>query len=132
MADPVTGANTTCVVGTSQNVAKVRKYDHKSARDETESGPWFGEPDKSITIGGKLGTLDLEGDIPIGGDAGIDDIRDAYETGTKPQLALATVDGYNITYTSPSYTAFDITTEANGTQTWKATVKGAYTIVQDT
>lgn len=131
MARVVKGYDTTCTIGASQSVAKVRKYSHTSAKDKTENGPWFGEPTKDVSTGGKLGTLTLEGDVPIGGDDGIDDILNAYENDLNSTLSLATNSAYNITYSSPAYTAFDIETDANGTQTWKATIEGAYTIVQD-
>lgn len=133
MANPVVGYNGGVTVGASQAVAKVRKYTHNSERDSTEQGPWIGEPQKVVTVGGKLGTLELEGDIPAGGDAGIDDIKDAYENATNDDLTVYTEDGYQIAYADPSYTAFKIEGDASdgGTQTWKATLQGAYTITQD-
>lgn len=133
MTNPVTGYDGIVTIGTTPvTVTKVRKYSHKSKRDSTEQGPWIGDSAKVTTIGGKLGTLDLEGDVPIAGDPGQQDILDAYENGTHDDLSVTTEDGWKIAYTAPSYTEFDIEGDANGTQTWKATISGAYTITQDT
>lgn len=133
MANPVVGYDGLVQIGAGPvSVVKVRKWSHKSARDSTEQGPWVGDSAKVTTIGGKLGTLDMEGDVPIGGDPGQQDILDAYENGTNDTLVLTAEDGWKVTYTAPAYTAFDIEVDASGTQTWKATVSGAYTIAQDT
>lgn len=133
MANPVIGYDGSITIGSSPvTVNKVRKWSHSGEREETEQGPWVGDGNKVVTVGGKLGTLELEGDIPIAGDAGVDDIKDAFENGTTPPITVTQEDGYAVAYASgAAYTAFNLETEANGTQTWTATVKGAYTISQD-
>lgn len=131
MARVVKGYDTTCTIGASQNVAKVRVYTHASAKDETETGPWFGEPNKDVATGGKIGTLTLEGDVPTGGDAGIDDLLEAYEDDLNTALSVATTSGYNLSYPSPSYISFEFGVDAKGTQTWKLVAKGAYTAEKD-
>jgi hypothetical protein len=130
MANPVIGYDGSATIA-AQAITKIRKWTHTSERDTTEQGPWVGDAVKVVTIGGKLGTLELEGDIPIGGDAGVDDIKDAYENGTSPAFVATQEDGYAVTYATPSYTAFSLETDASGTQTWKATLQGAYTLAQD-
>lgn len=133
MANPVTGYDGTITIGSSPvNVTKCRKWTHTGERDSTEQGPWIGDSAKVTTVGGKLGTLELEGDIIIGGDAGVDDIKDAFENGTTPTITVTQEDGYAVAYAAgAAYTAFSLETDANGTQTWKATISGAYTISQD-
>lgn len=131
MANPVTGYDGSATVG-GTNIVKIRKWSHKSERDKTEQGPWVGDSAKVTTIGGKLGTVEIEGDVPLAGDAGITALSTAYENGTTPTLILIAEDGFMVTYTTPAYTSFEIETEASGTQTWKVAAEGAYTIAQDT
>lgn len=131
MANPVVGYDgIVTVAGTTVN--KVRKYSHKSKRDKTEQGPWMGDSAKVTTIGGKLGTIEIEGDVPIGGDTGITALSTAYENATTPALVTTTEDGFTVTYATPAYTSFEIEGEASGTQTWKVSAEGAYTVAQDT
>lgn len=133
MANPVKGYDGLATIGTTPvNVAKIRQWTFSSERDEEELGPWVGDANKVTVVGGKLGTLQLEGDIPIGGDPGIQDIVDAYENGTSDTFTIVTEDGYQIVMTAPSYNNLEIGAEASGTQTWSVELKGAYTITQDT
>jgi hypothetical protein len=133
MANPVNGAVGIVNIGSVPVVVnKVRTYSFTSSRDSTEQGPWIGDSNKVTTIGGKLGEISLEGDIPIGGDPGIQDIVDAYENGTTDPLDVTTEDGYKIAFTAPSYTELKIEGDAAETQTWSVTLSGAYTISQDT
>ena len=133
MANPVKGYDGAATIGsTPVTVNKIRTWTFTSERDEEELGPWVGDPNKVTVIGGKLGTLELEGDIPIGGDPGVQDVVDAYENGTTDEFAIHTEDGYKITMTAPSYNNLEIGAEASGTQTWSVSLKGAYTIAQDT
>lgn len=130
MAAPVTGYDGSGTVG-GTTINKIRKWSHKSERDKTEQGPWVGDSAKVTTIGGKLGTLEIEGDVPIGGDTGITALSTAYENGTTPTVILIAEDGFMVTYSAPSFTAFEIETEAENTQTWKVSLEGAYTVAQD-
>jgi hypothetical protein len=133
MANPVKGYDGLATIGvTPITVNKIRTWTFTSERDEEELGPWVGDANKVTVIGGKLGTLELEGDIPIGGDPGIQDIVDAYEAGTNDVFVINTEDGYQITMTAPAYNNLEIGAEASGTQTWSVSLKGAYTIAQDT
>lgn len=133
MANPVTGAAGAVNIGSVPvAVEKVRTYSFTSTRDSTEQGPWIGDADKVTTVGGKLGEMTLEGDIPIGGDPGIQDIVDAYENGTNDPLDVTTEDGYKIAFSAPAYTELTIEGDAAETQTWSVTLSGAYAITQDT
>jgi hypothetical protein len=133
MPNPVNGAVGAVNIGsTPVAVNKVRTYSFTSSRDSTEQGPWIGDSAKVTTIGGKLGEMTLEGDIPIGGDPGVQDIVDAYESGTNDPLDVTTEDGYKIAFTAPSYTELKIEGDAAATQTWSVTISGAYAITQDT
>jgi hypothetical protein len=117
---------------TPVSVAYIRTWSHSSERDETEVGPWVGNANKETTVGGKIGTLELEGDVPIGGNAGIQDILDAYENATNDPFTINTEDGFQVVYSAPSYLSFNIEADAGAQQTWSATLKGAYAVTQDT
>lgn len=133
MPNPVNGAAGAVNIGSTPVVVnKVRTYSFTSSRDSTDQGPWIGDPNKVTTVGGKLGELQLEGDIPIGGDPGVQDIVDAYENGTNDPLDVTTEDGYKIAFSAPAYTELTIEGDAAETQTWSVTLSGAYTISQDT
>jgi hypothetical protein len=132
MADPVTGVAGLVTIGsTPVTINKVRTYKFKSARDETEQGPWIGDPNKVVAVGGKLGEIQLEGDVVVGGDPGLQDAVDAYEAGTNDQLVVVTEDGYMITFAAPRYTELAIEGDASAGQPWSFTAKGAYAIAQD-
>jgi hypothetical protein len=131
-ADPVSGVVGLVTIGsTPVTINKAKTYKFKSARDETEQGPWIGDAQKVVTIGGKLGEIQIEGDVIIAGDAGVQDVVDAYEAGTNDQLVCVTEDGYSITFAAPRYTELAIEGDASAGQTWSFTAKGAYAIAQD-
>lgn len=135
MADPVIGYSGSVKIGpalTAATVNKVTKWSFKSQRDKTEQGPWVGDPNKVTTVGGKLGSLDMEGDVMVGGDAGVQDAIDAYEHAANDRLELITEDGFAVTFPAPAYTSAEIATDATKGQTWKIAVEGAYAITQDT
>lgn len=131
---PITkGYDGSATIGsTPVTVNRIRTWAHNSERDKTEKGPWVGNANKETVVGGKLGTLELEGDVPVGGDPGIQDILDAYENGTSDPFTILTEDGFQVAYAAPSYTAFNIEGDAAESQTWSATLEGAYTVTQDT
>lgn len=133
MANPTTGYDGLVTIGAGPvTITKVSKWTHDSKRDKTEQGPWVGDSAKVTTIGGKLGTLKLEGDVIIAGDAGQAAILAAYEAGTNPVMVLTNEDGWTVTYTAPSYTAWGTSVDATKGATWSAELEGAYTVVQDT
>lgn len=133
MTAPTVGYDGVVQIGaTPTAITKVSKWTHDSKRDKTELGPWVGDANKVTTIGGKLGTLKLEGDVPVGGDAGQAALLTAYENGTTPILVLTNEDGWTVTYTAPSYTAWGTAVDATKGATWSAELEGAYTVVQDT
>ena len=133
MANPVNGAVGAVTIGsTPVTINKARTYSFTSSRDETEQGPWIGDANKVSTIGGKIGEITLEGDVVIGGDAGVQDLVDAYENGTNDPLTVVTEDGFQIAFSAPAYTELSIEGDAAETQTWSVTAKGAYAITQDT
>jgi hypothetical protein len=135
MADPVVGYNGSAKIGPALSavaINKVTKWSFKTQRDKTEQGPWVGDPNKVTTVGGKLGSLDIEGDVVVGGDAGVQDAVDAYENATNDRLELIAEDGFAVTFATPAYLTAEISVDAGKGQTWKISVEGAYAITQDT
>lgn len=133
MANPTTGYDGVVQIGAVPTaITKVSKWTFDSKRDKTEQGPWVGDSAKVTTIGGKLGTIKLEGDVIVGGDPGQAALSTAYEAGTTPQLLLTNEDGWTVTFATPSYTAWGTAVDATKGATWSAEAEGAYTVVQDT
>lgn len=131
--NPTVGYDGLGTIGsTPVTINKISKWTFDSKRDKTELGPWVGESAKATTIGGKLGTLKLEGDVIIGGDPGQAAILTAYEAGTTPVMVLTNEDGWTLTMTAPAYTAWGVAVDATKGATWSAELEGAYTVVQDT
>ena len=130
MSNPVVGYDGVITIG-GTSVTKAKKYSHKGARDKTETGPWIGDPNKVTVIGGKLGTIEVEGDVQIGGDPGVTALSGHFEAGTTAALVLTIEDGYTVTYAAPAFTAFEVEGDAGAGQTWKASAEGAYVLSQD-
>lgn len=132
-ANPTIGYDGLGTIGASPvTINKISKWTFDTKRDKTEAGPWVGEPTKATVIGGKLGTLKLEGDVIIGGDPGQAAVLAAYEAGTTPVMVLTNEDGWTLTMTAPSYTAWGVAVDATKGAKWSAELEGAYTVVQDT
>lgn len=110
---------------------KIEKWTLKSERGSEEFGPFVNDDNVYEVVGGKKGQLDLEGVVPEGGDAGQDDMIDAYENGTTLRTVVKTTKGKVITFAAGAYKSVEISTDAKGTQRIKATIGGAYTITQD-
>jgi hypothetical protein len=133
--DIIKGTLTSVKVGptaTAVTTTKIEKYAHKSERSSEEVGPFFGDDNVTETLGGKKGETEIEGVVPEGGDAGQDDMIEAYENNTTLRVELNTSGGKVITYTAGRFKKTEITTDAKGTQRFKATVSGVYTLTQDT
>jgi hypothetical protein len=133
--DILRGAVGTCQVGPSGTpvaVTKMEKWTLKSERSTEEVGPFINDEQVYEIVGGKKGQLDLEGVVPEEGDAGQDDMIDAYENGTTLRTVVTTTKGKIITFTAGTYKSLEISTDAKGTQRIKVSVAGAYTITQGT
>lgn len=116
--------------GTPQIVGKLEKWSFKTERSTEEVGPFVGEDVVIEVLGGKKGSLEFEGVIPEGGDAGQDDVLDAYEAGVALRTVVTATKGKMITFTSGVYKSLEISVDAKGTHRFKASVGGAYTIAQ--
>jgi hypothetical protein len=131
--DPIKGTNGKFEVGASgapQVTGKIEKWSFKSERSSEEIGPFIGEDSVTEVLGGKKGSLELEGIIPEGGDAGQDDVIEAYEAGTPLRTVVTVTKGKVITFASGVYKSLEISVDAKGTHRFKASVAGAYTIAQ--
>lgn len=117
-------------VSSEVEVGKVEKWTLKSERSAEEVGPFVNDDNVVEVLGGKKGQLDLEGVIPEDGNAGQDDMIDAYENGTALRTVVTTTRGKTITFAAGAYKSLEITTDAKGTHRFKASVSGAYTIAQ--
>jgi hypothetical protein len=113
-------------------VAKISKYTFKTERSSEDVGPFVGDDTVTEIPGGKKGTMTLEGIIPEGGDAGQDDLLDAYEAGTTLRTEVITDKAKNITFATAYVKTVEIDTEAKGGPKIKFEISGAYTVTQDT
>lgn len=132
--DPIKGTSGTFEVGPSGTpvaVGKVEKWSFKSERDTEEIGPFIAEDTVYEVLGGKKGSLEIEGIIPEGGDAGQNSMITNYEAGTALRTVVKTTKGKIITFASGVYKSLEVSTDAKGTHRIKASVAGAYTITQD-
>lgn len=122
-----------CQVGPALSeveVKKIEKWTLKSERSTEEVGPFVNDDNVYEIVGGKKGQLDLEGIVIEGGDAGQDDMIDAYEAGTTLRTVVTTTKGKIITFAAGVYKSLEITLDAKGTQRIKVSIGGAYIITQ--
>ncbi len=117
--------------GTPVTVNKASKYTFKSERGTEDVGPFIGDDTVTEIPGGKKGTMTIELLIPEGGNAGQDDMIDAYEAGTTLRTEVITTKAKVITFATAYYKSMEIDTEAKGGPKLKFELSGAYTITQD-
>jgi len=131
--DPIKGTGGSFTVGptlTPLVVGKIEKWSFKSERGSEDIGPFVGEDVVYIVTGGKKGTLEFEGIIPEGGNAGQDSVIANYESGAALRTVVVVTTGKTITFASGVYSSLEVTLDAKGTLRIKASLGGAYTIIQ--
>lgn len=129
---PIKGTAGSITVGTTPiTVNWIGKFTFKGDRKSTTIGPHIGDANEYEIGTGLSGSFTVDGTIPEDGDAGQDDLIDAFVANTNPIVKLKATKGKLITFTAPVFDSLEIELDGKGSHTIKMSGKGAFTIAQD-
>ena len=103
------------------------KYDTDGSRDKNTKGPYWGDttPGKTyVTLGPLEEDITIEGDVPKGGDPGLDDVHTLWKSGSADRFEVGCLEGYTITIASGKVTNFKLSNDSSDGPTFSFTVAG--------